>query len=140
MDVLGTADAIAPAIDIIRRNNPDILLLGWSPSAPNSQRLFATIIEAKLATRVIVLTNGGVKEDHVEAVRQGCCGMVPRQTSTELLLKSIRKVYAAEFCLARLTTAEVTRRPAGGPQPSRRTLAQGTCLLELRRTRAAAQQ
>jgi DNA-binding NarL/FixJ family response regulator len=112
MDVLGTADAITPAIDLVRRNNPDILLLGWSPSSPNSQRLFATIVEAKLATRVIVLTNGGVKEDHVEAVRQGCCGMVPRQTSTELLLKSIRKVYAGEFWLDRVTTAEVIRRLA----------------------------
>jgi DNA-binding NarL/FixJ family response regulator len=112
MDVLGTADAITPAIDLVRRNNPDILLLGWSPSSPNSQRLFATIVEAKLGTRVIVLTNGGVKEDHVEAVRQGCCGMVPRQTSTELLLKSIRKVYAGEFWLDRVTTAEVIRRLA----------------------------
>jgi DNA-binding NarL/FixJ family response regulator len=112
MDVLGTADAITPAIDLVRRNNPDILLLGWSPSSPNSQRLFATIVEAKLATRVIVLTNGGIKEDHVEAVRQGCCGMVPRQTSTELLLKSIRKVYAGEFWLDRVTTAEVIRRLA----------------------------
>jgi DNA-binding NarL/FixJ family response regulator len=112
MDVLGTADAVTPAIDLVRRNNPDILLLGWSPSSPNSQRLFATIVEAKLATRVIVLTNGGVKEDHVEAVRQGCCGMVPRQTSTELLLKSIRKVYAGEFWLDRVTTAEVIRRLA----------------------------
>jgi DNA-binding NarL/FixJ family response regulator len=112
MDVLGTADAVTAAIDLVRRNNPDILLLGWSPSSPNSQRLFATIVEAKLATRVIVLTNGGVKEDHVEAVRQGCCGMVPRQTSTELLLKSIRKVYAGEFWLDRVTTAEVIRRLA----------------------------
>lgn len=112
MDVLGTADDLAPAIDIVRRSNPDILLLGWSPGTPNSQRLFSTINEGKLGTRVIVLTNGGAKEDHVEAVRQGCCGMVPRQTSTELLLKSIRKVYAGEFWLDRVATAEVIRRLA----------------------------
>ena len=50
------------------------------------------------------------KEDFVEAVRQGCCGIVPKQTSTELLLKSIRKVHAGEFWLDRMTTADVIRR------------------------------
>ena len=112
MDVLGTADNIVAAVDLVRRNNPDILLLGWTASSVNSQRLFSTIVEAKLATRVIVLTSGEAKEDYVEAVRQGCCGMVPRHTSTELLLKSIRKVYAGEFWLDRVTTAEVIRRLA----------------------------
>ena len=112
MEVLGSADAMQPAIDLVRRGHPDILLLGWAASSTPSQRLFAAIQEAKLGTRVIVLTTGEAKEDYVEAVRQGCCGMVPRQTSTELLLKSIRKVHAGEFWLDRATTAEVIRRLA----------------------------
>ena len=112
MEVLGTADAIQAAIELVRRSNPDILLLGWATTSSQSQRLFAALHEAKLATRVIVLTNGDGKEDSVESVRQGCCGMVPRQTSTELLLKSIRKVHAGEFWLDRVTTAEVIRRLA----------------------------
>ena len=37
---------------------------------------------------------------------------MPRQTSTELLIKSIRKVYAGEFWLDRMSTAEVIRRLA----------------------------
>jgi DNA-binding NarL/FixJ family response regulator len=52
------------------------------------------------------------KEDFVDAVRQGCCGIVPRQTSTELLIKCIRKVHVGEFWLDRTTTAEVIRRLA----------------------------
>ena len=118
MDAIGTADGLAPAVELVRRGDPDILLLGWSAGSANSQRLFATIVEAKLSTRVIVLTSGETKEDHVEAVRQGCCGMVPRQTSTELLLKSIRKVYAGEFWLDRVTTAEVIRRLARRATPN----------------------
>jgi two-component system nitrate/nitrite response regulator NarL len=61
---------------------------------------------------VIMLINEDAKEDFVEAVKQGCCGIVPKQTSTELLLKSIRKVHAGEFWLDRLTTAEVIRKLA----------------------------
>ena len=109
MEVLGTAEGIQPALELVRLGNPDILLLGWAASSTPSQRLFASVQEAKLTTRIIVLTSDNGKEDHVEAVRLGCCGMVPRQTSTELLLKSIRKVHAGEFWLDRATTGEVIR-------------------------------
>src|ERR1700682_3335808 len=76
------------------------------------RKIFTAIHECKLATRVIMLVNEDVKEDFVDAVRQGCCGIVPKQTSTELLVKSIRKVHAGEFWLDRTTTADVIRRLA----------------------------
>lgn len=111
-EMVGTADSVQVAADLIRSGRPDIMLLGWPASAPHSLKVFSAIQEAKAPTRVIMLTNGEVREDFVEAVRQGCCGIVPKQTSTELLLKSIRKVHAGEFWLDRLTTAEVIRRLA----------------------------
>jgi DNA-binding NarL/FixJ family response regulator len=118
-EISGTADTPSGAVEKIRTTNPDIVLLGWAPSSPASQRVFSAIQDAKLATRVIVLSNEETKEDFVEAVKQGCCGIVPKQTSTELLLKSIRKVHAGEFWLDRLTTAEVIRRLAKkGATPS----------------------
>jgi DNA-binding NarL/FixJ family response regulator len=71
-----------------------------------------------------MLVNEEAREDFVEAVKQGCCGVVPRQTSTELLLKSIRKVHSGEFWLDRMTTADVIRRlakkGAGSNGPSAR--------------------
>ena len=111
-EVCGTADTPASAVEQVRSTRPDIVLLGWPAGAPPSQRVFSAIQESKLATRVIVLANEDSKEDFVEAVKQGCCGVVPKQTSTELLLKSIRKVHAGEFWLDRMTTAEVIRRLA----------------------------
>ncbi len=85
---------------------------------PTARKSFTPIQEGKLPTRVIMLVNDDVKEDFFEAVRQGCCGIVPKQTSTELLLKSIRKVHAGEFWLDRMTTADVIRRLAKkGPAP-----------------------
>jgi DNA-binding NarL/FixJ family response regulator len=110
--VSGSADTPAGAAEQIRENRPDIVLLGWPASSPGSQRVFSAIQEGKLSTRVIMLSDDQAKEDFVEAVRQGCCGIVPKRTSTELLLKSIRKVHAGEFWLDRMTTADVIRRLA----------------------------
>jgi len=123
LEVVVATENPAVAIEHIRRAKPNILLLGWPASSPPSQKVFAAIQDARLTTRTIVLTNGEAKEDFVEAVKQGCCGMVPKQTSTELLLKSIRKVHAGEFWLDRMTTAEVIRRlaskkGAGTPAPN----------------------
>jgi two-component system, NarL family, nitrate/nitrite response regulator NarL len=112
LEVTASVDSPAAAIDQIRKWRPDIVLLGWPASSAGSQRIFSAIQESRLPARIIMLTGDDAKEDFVEAVRQGCCGVVPKQTSTELLLKSIRKVHAGEFWLDRMTTAEVIRRLA----------------------------
>ncbi len=113
IEVAGCADTAATAgAEAIRKLRPNIALMGWPASSINSHKVFSAIQETKFQTRVIMLIDEESKEDFVEAVRQGCCGMVPRQTSTELLVKSIRKVHAGEFWLDRTTTAEVIRRLA----------------------------
>lgn len=110
--VASTAETAQRAVEQLRKERPDIVLLGWAASSANSQRVFHAIQEAKLPSRVIMLVNGDTKEDFVEAVKQGCCGIVPKQTSNELLIKSIRKVHAGEFWMDRMTTADVIRRLA----------------------------
>ena len=112
IDVAGCADTVAAAVDAVRRLRPDIVLLGWPANSPDCVRVFAAIQDSKSATRVIMLVNEETKEDYLDAVRQGCCGIVPRKTSTELLIKSIRRVHAGEFWLDRMTTADVIRRLA----------------------------
>ena len=110
--ITGSAESIGAAVEAIRRLRPDICLLGWPANAPGSQKVFAAIQESKAATRVILLVSEDVKEDFLEAVRQGCCGIVYKQTSAGLLIKSIRKVHAGEFWLDRVSTADLIRRLA----------------------------
>ncbi len=111
-DIVVATENPAVAIEHIRKSKPQIILLGWPASSVGSAKVFASIQDSKLQTRLIMLVNDDAKEDVVEAVQQGCCGIVPKQTSTELLLKSIRKVNAGEFWLDRMTTANVIRRLA----------------------------
>ncbi len=112
LEIVGSVEGAATANEQIRQIKPDIVLLGWAADAPASQRIFAAIHEGKLATRTILIIAEDGKEDIVEAVRMGCSGVVPRNTSTELLLKSIRKVHAGEIWLDRMSTADVIRRLA----------------------------
>jgi len=110
LHVAGTIDSAAAAAEQTRQVRPDVVLLGWSATATASQRIFAAIHESKLTTRVIMMVSEDGKEDFAEAIRLGCSGIVPRKTSTELLLKSIRKVHAGEIWLDRMSTADVIRR------------------------------
>jgi DNA-binding NarL/FixJ family response regulator len=119
MSVVGCADTAARALELIQSKNPDICLLGWPANSPNSQKILSGIQAAKARTRIILLANDDGRDDFFEAVRQGCCGIVPRQTSTDLLVKSLRKVHSGEFWLDRKTTAELIRRLAKkGPAAS----------------------
>lgn len=112
LEIAGTLEGATGANEQIRQLHPDIVLLGWPAGSPASQRIFAAIHEGKLKTRVILMVADDGKEDFVEAIRLGCSGIVPKKTSTELLLKSIRKVHSGEIWLDRLSTADVIRRLA----------------------------
>ncbi len=117
-ELVGTAESSAQAVEAIARLQPDIVLLGWPGNSAGSQRVFATVRESKSQARTILITSEGGRDDQFEAVRQGCCGIVPRSSPTEMLLKSIRKVHAGELWLDRMTSAEIIRRFArknGGP-------------------------
>jgi two-component system, NarL family, nitrate/nitrite response regulator NarL len=63
----------------------------------------------KNKTRVIVLTASDDKNEFVQAMKLGTSGIVLKQTATELLIKSIRKVHAGEIWLDSHTTAAVIR-------------------------------
>jgi DNA-binding NarL/FixJ family response regulator len=112
LKVVGTADTAADAASLVKELRPDVVLIGWPASSAASQKIFNAVQDSRGATRIIMLVSGETREDFVEAVRQGCCGLVPKQTSTEMLLKSVRKVHAGEFWLDRMTTADVIRKLA----------------------------
>jgi two-component system, NarL family, nitrate/nitrite response regulator NarL len=93
----------------LRNLRPDIALVGWPRSPADIQAIFTAIEESRAATRMILMVVDNAKDGLMEAVRNGCCGIVSRRTSTDLLLKSIRKVHEGEFWLDRATSAEVIR-------------------------------
>lgn len=109
IDVVGEAGDGRSVLDVVHETNPDVLLLDLR--MPNLDGLGAleTLQQTNKRTRVIILTASEDKNEFVQAMKLGCSGIVLKQTAPELIVKSIRKVFAGEIWLDSHTTAAVMR-------------------------------
>ncbi len=96
-------------LEKLKQEDPDIILLDLR--MPNLDGLSAlqTLQQMGCASKVIVLTASEDKNEFVQAMKLGCSGIVLKQTSPDLIVKSIRKVHAGEIWLDSHTTAAVMR-------------------------------
>src|ERR1700675_3290604 len=109
VQVVGEACDGCEVLDKVRELDPDVLLLDLR--MPNLDGLSAlqTLQQTNKRTKVIILTASEDKNEFVQAMKLGCSGIVLKQTAPELIVKSIRKVYAGEIWLDCHTTAAVMR-------------------------------
>ncbi len=98
---------------------PDIILFAPQRTA-SALPVLRRLQLSGLPSRTILLTSSEDPEWLSQAVRHGVAGMVANKSSTEVLLKSIRKVSAGELWLDRGATAEVVRQLTGRPIPAPR--------------------
>lgn len=119
IDVVGEACDGRDLLDKASESQPDVILLDLR--MPNLDGLGAlqTLQHTGSKARVIILTASEDKNEFVQAMKLGCSGIVLKQTSADLIVKSIRKVYSGEIWLDSHTTAAVMRQFAspldGGP-------------------------
>jgi len=109
-EVVAQASDGRQVLDVIQQTEPDILLLDLKMPGLDGLATLQRLQSSKSKTRVIVLTASDDKNEFVQAMKLGASGIVLKQTATELLIKSIRKVHAGEIWLDSHTTAEVIRR------------------------------
>jgi len=109
----GHGDDVIPAVEKYR---PDILLLDLKMPGTHGLAVLQKMQAAGSETKVIVLTASEDKNEFVQAMKLGTSGIVLKQSATELLLKSIRKVYQGEIWLDSHTTAAVIRQFASGEE------------------------
>ncbi len=96
-------------LEILQEHEPDILLLDLKMPKVDGLTILQKLQGSKTKTRVIVLTASEDKNEFVQAMKFGTSGIVLKQTATDLLIKSIRKVHAGEIWLDSNTTAAVMR-------------------------------
>jgi two-component system, NarL family, nitrate/nitrite response regulator NarL len=110
IDVVGEACDGRELLEKMGELDPDVILLDLR--MPNLDGLGALqTIQNTNNTRakVIVLTASEDKNEFVQAMKLGCSGIVLKQTSADLIVKSIRKVFGGEIWLDSHTTAAVMR-------------------------------
>jgi len=108
-EVVGEARDGNEVIDVVRQSEPDVLLLDLRMPSMDGLAVLQTLKGAGCRAKVIILTASEDKNEFVQAMKLGCSGIVLKQTATELLYKSIRKVHAGEIWLDSHTTAAVMR-------------------------------
>src|SRR5690242_21676698 len=105
--IVGEAQNGAECIKLLAKLKPDILLLDLRMPEKDGLGVLEEINFDTLPTRVIVLTAAEDDRDVVRAMRLGARGVVLKQSASDLLLKSIRKVSDGEIWLDNRMTAEV---------------------------------
>ena len=109
INVVGEAADGRELVERMDEYKPDVILLDLR--MPNLDGLGAmqTLAHTNSKARVIVLTASEDKNEFVQAMKLGCCGIVLKQTASDLIVKSIRKVHSGEIWLDSHTTAAVMR-------------------------------
>jgi DNA-binding NarL/FixJ family response regulator len=108
-EVVAQAQDGRQVLEVLQQLAPDILLLDLKMPGLDGLATLQRLQAVKNKTRVIVLTASDDKTEFVQAMRLGTSGIVLKQTATELLIKSIRRVHAGEIWLDSHTTAAVIR-------------------------------
>ena len=122
LEVIGEAEDGQQTVELVKKLQPDILLLDLKMPVMNGLAALEQIHDRVKTTRVIVLTASEHEQEVVEAVRLGTAGVVRKQSATEMLIKSIRTVASGEVWLDSRLTAAVLREfseppPAPREQP-----------------------
>ena len=105
--IVGEASNGTECMKMLQKLKPDILLLDLRMPEKDGLAVLEEVNFDSLPTRVIVLTAAEDDRDVVRAMRLGARGVVLKQSASDLLLKSIRKVADGEIWLDNRMTAEV---------------------------------
>src|SRR5450755_4343667 len=91
--IVGEAQNGAECIKLLAKLKPDILLLDLRMPDKDGLTVLEEVDRDSLTTRVIVLTAAEDDRDAVRAMRLGARGIVLKQSASDLLVKSIHRVY-----------------------------------------------
>ena len=114
MKVVGEAGKGSDAIVVATRERPDVILLDLVLGEESGTELIAGLLAASEGSRILIMTALHDEEEHRRAVRLGAMGVLIKETSMELMIKAIEKVFEGEFWLDRYMTASLLseiRRP-----------------------------
>ena len=109
IQIVGEASNGVECIKMLAKYKPDILLLDLRMPEKDGLGVLEEINFDSMPTRVIVLTAAEDDRDVVRAMRLGARGVVLKQSASDLLVKSIRKVSDGEIWLDNRMTAEVMK-------------------------------
>jgi two-component system, NarL family, nitrate/nitrite response regulator NarL len=107
ISIVGEASNGVECMKMLAKLKPDILLLDLRMPEKNGLSVLEEINFDVSETRTIVLTAAEDDRDVIRAMRLGARGVVLKQSASDQLVKSIRRVHDGEIWLDNHMTAEV---------------------------------
>jgi len=109
LEVVGEATDGEAAVRLTETLNPDLVLLDLRMPGVDGFAVLQQLQKRDRKPKILILTASEDKNEYVQAMKLGCSGIVLKQTSSDLIVKSIRKVIAGEIWLDSHTTTAVLR-------------------------------
>ncbi|MEN8141991.1 MAG: response regulator transcription factor [Thermodesulfobacteriota bacterium] len=98
--VVGSSSDGVPALDLVRKHQPDVVILDISLSSCSGLDLCPVLLEASPETRVVFLTMYGQPAYIRKALSGGAMGYVLKSAPSQQLLDAIDHVDRGEFFLS----------------------------------------
>ena len=123
VEVVGEADDVQPAIDLIASVVPDVVLLDVHLPGGGGQAVVQAIRAAHPSVRFLALSASDAPEDVIAVIRAGARGYVTKTISTPELADAIRRVAAGDAVFSHrlagfVLDAFASSDPAGTVKPS----------------------
>ena len=96
VEVLGEADDVQPAIDLITSAQPDVVLLDVHLPGGGGQAVIEAIKPLFPSVRFLALSASDAPEDVIAVIRAGARGYVTKTISTAELADAIKRVAAGD--------------------------------------------
>jgi DNA-binding NarL/FixJ family response regulator len=117
--VVGEASTGTEAVELVRRERPDVVLMDIR--MPDGDGLWATAQiaadEALAEVHVVIVTTFELDEYVSEAIRAGASGFLVKDTDPVELIRSVRVAAAGEALLSPGVTKRLLARLAASPRP-----------------------
>jgi two-component system, NarL family, nitrate/nitrite response regulator NarL len=118
--VVGEAADGAEAVALVAQLRPDILLLDLAMPRVPGMEVLRELAAGKQPVRTILLTALVERPQILEALQLGACGVVLKESATQVLLKSIAAVMAGSYWVGRESVPDLKELvlDSAGPEPS----------------------
>ncbi|MFF0435002.1 response regulator [Streptomyces sp. NPDC004327] len=113
------------AVDLARAHAADVLLLDIQMPVLDGLSALPELRRAAPATRVIVLTTFGERENVLRALEHGGAGFLLKDTAPAELIRAVRAAAAGDAYLSPAATRHVVERLASGREAARAEEARG---------------
>jgi DNA-binding NarL/FixJ family response regulator len=118
IEVVGEAADGAQAVELVRRYQPDVVLMDVRMPVMDGIRATELIARSAATSRVLILTTFDLDEYVYAALKVGASGFLLKDVPREQIVSGVRTVAAGESLLAPAVTRRLIERFMAAPQQS----------------------